>query len=93
MKAIELYEQLKKLIDNKAIDENTEIIANDECSCGINIDKIKVRTKAYLQGLEIKNKPTPVVCLDIDDTYSFEYEGLGCNNMWVKEDGYYDSIA
>ena len=39
MKAIKLYEQLKKLIDNKVIDENTEIVTNDEYNCGINIDK------------------------------------------------------
>ena len=41
MKAIKLYEQLKKLIDDKVIDKNTEIITNGECNCGINIDKIK----------------------------------------------------
>lgn len=28
MKAIKLYEQLKKLIDDKVINENAEIIAN-----------------------------------------------------------------
>ena len=92
MKVIELYEQLKKLINNKVINKNTKIITNSKYGYGVNIDKIKVKTKTYLQGLEIKNKPTPVVCLDIDDTYSFEYEGLGCNNMWVKEDDYYDYI-
>ena len=93
MKAIELYEQLKKLIDDKVIDKNTEIITNSKYGYGVNIDKIKVRTKAYLQGSKMKIKPTPVVCLDIDDTYSFEYEALGYDDMWVEEDDYYDYIA
>lgn len=92
MKAIKLYEQLKKLIDDKVIDKNTEIIANGNCNCGINIDKIKVRTKAYLEGPKIKIKPTPVVCLDIN-TYLCELEALGYDDMWVNEDDYYDYIA
>ena len=92
MKAIKLYEQLKKLIDDKVIDKNTEIITNGECNCGINIDKIKIRTKAYLEGSKIKIKPTHVVCLDVN-TYLCEPDALGYDNMWVEEDDYYDSIA
>lgn len=87
MKAIKLYEQLKKLIDDKVIDENTEVIANGECNCGININKIKVRTKAYLEGQKIKIKPTPVVCLDIN-TYLCNMEAWGYDDMWVDKDNW-----
>lgn len=86
MKAIKLYEQLKKLIDDKVIDENTEIIANGEYGYGIDINRIKVRTKACLKGEETKIKPTPVVCLDIN-TY------FGYSNMWVDENDYCDYIT
>lgn len=89
MKAIKLYEQLKKLIDGKVIDENTEIIADGEYGYGIDINRIKVRTKAFLKGEETKIKPIPVVCLDIE-TYLFEHEDLGYSNMWIDKNDYND---
>lgn len=91
MKAIELYEQLKKLIDNKVINKDTKIITNSKYGYGVNIDKIKVRTKAYLQGSKMKIEPTPLVCLDVN-TYLCEPEALGYDDMWVEEDDYYDYI-
>ena len=39
----------------------------------------------------MKIKPTTVVCLDVN-TYLCEPEALGCDDMRVEEDDYYDYI-
>lgn len=87
MKALKLYEQLKQLVDEGKITEDTEVIATGQYHYGLDIRKCYTDNMAHLDEETVITPPIDTLCLYID-SYLCETEDIGCFNLWVDEDDY-----
>ena len=87
MKALKLYEQLKQLVIEGKITENTKVIATGEYNLGLDVCNCTMNKMAHLDEETIITPPDDVLCLYVD-SYLRETEDIGCSNLWVDEDDY-----
>ena len=87
MKALKLYEQLKQLVDEGKITEDTKVIATGEYNLGLDVCHCTMNKMAHLDEETIVTPPDDVLCLYVD-SYLCETEDIGCSNLWVDEDDY-----
>lgn len=87
MKALKLYEQLKRLVDEGKITEETEVIATGQYNYGLDIRRCYTADMAHLDGETVITSPKNTLCLYID-SYLCEIEDIGCCNLWVDTNDY-----
>ena len=87
MKALKLYEQLKQLIDEGKITEDTKVIATGEYNLGLDVCHCTMNKMAHLDEETIITPPGDVLCL-YEDSYLCEPEDIGCSKLWVDEEEY-----
>lgn len=87
MKALKLYEQLKQLVDEGKITEDTKVIATGEYNLGLDVCHCTMNKMAHLDGKTIVAPPDDVLCL-YTGAYLCETDYIGCFDLWVDEDDY-----
>lgn len=87
MKALKLYEQLKQLVNEGKITENTKVIVTGEYKLGLDVCRCTMNKMAHLDEETIITPPDDVLCLYVD-SYLCEIEDIGCSDLWVDEDNY-----
>ena len=87
MKVLKLYEQLRQLVDEGKITEDTKVIATGEYNLGLDVCHCTMNKMAHLDGKTIVAPPDDVLCLYIG-AYLCEPDYIGCFDLWVDEDDY-----
>lgn len=87
MRALKLYEQLKQLVDEGKITEETEVIATGEYSYGLDVERCYMSDMAHLNEETVVTPPQNTLCLYVD-SYLCESEDVGLANLWVDTQDY-----
>ena len=90
MKALKLYEQLKQLVDEGKITEETEVIAVGEYNYGLDVGSCYTADMAHINGSKTITPPNNTLCLSVG-TYLYEPVDVGYSNMWVGTEDYNSS--
>lgn len=81
MKLGELYEQIKKFVEEDKISLDTPVIYEGEYSYGDDLGQVYKATRSYISD-EVEKEDVDVIVFSVD-SYVYEHEDIGYCNMWV----------